>query len=113
MKAFDIYSWQPAGWPEPHPAVIISNPARVANKPEVEVVMCSSQRAGRSAQPGEIILDEADGLNWPTICKCDLIHAVRKSDLKNRRGEVSKSRRAILIRHLIAAHAWGEVLAAA
>ena len=47
MKAFDIYSWQPAGWPEPHPAVIISNPARVANKPEVEVVTRSDSKARR------------------------------------------------------------------
>jgi len=112
MKRFEIFSWQPAGWPEPHPAVIISNPARVANKPEVEVVMCSSRKAGREAQPGEILLDAADGLDWPTLCKCDLIYAVKKSDLKHRRGEVSPLRRGLLIRNIIAAHAWGEVLAA-
>ena len=68
MKAFDIFSWQPAGWPEPHPAVIVSGPDRVANKPEVEVLMCSSKKAGRAAQPGEIVLDTADGLDWVTIC---------------------------------------------
>src|SRR6185369_4385638 len=110
MKAFEIFSWQPEGWPEPHPAVIISNPARVANKPEVEVVMCSSQPARRAARPGEMILDAADGLDWPTICKCDLIHAVKKTDLKIRRGEVARTRRGLLIRNLIAAHAWGGVL---
>ncbi len=111
MKRFEIFSWQPEGWPEPHPAVIISNPARVANKPEVEVVMCSSKKAGRDAQPGEMLLDSADGLDWPTLCKCDLIHAVRKADLKHLRGEVSAVRRGLLIRNIIAAHAWGEVLA--
>jgi mRNA-degrading endonuclease toxin of MazEF toxin-antitoxin module len=110
MKPFEIYSWQPAGWPEPHPAVIVSHPDRVANKPEVEVIMCSSQKAGRAAQPGEIILDRTDGLDWPTLCKCDLIHAVAKTDLKNRRGEVSAARRGQIIRTLIAAHAWGEIL---
>lgn len=111
MKPFDIFSWQPAGWPEPHPCVIISSQSRTANKPDVEVVMCSTKRAGRTAQPGEIILDTADGLNWPTICKCDLIHAVHRDDLKNRRGEVSAARRPLLIRTIIAAHGWGEVLA--
>ena len=111
MKPFEIYSWQPAGWPEPHPAVIISNPDRVTNKPEVEVIMCSSKKAGRNAQPGEVMLDESDGLDWQTLCKCDLIHAVRKSDLKNRRGEVSVGRRAQIIRMIIAAHAWGKTLA--
>jgi hypothetical protein len=29
MKAWEIWSYQPAGWPEPHPAVIVSGPARV------------------------------------------------------------------------------------
>lgn len=110
MKAFDIYSWQPEGWPEPHPAVIISNPDRVKNKPAVEVIMCSSKKAGRKALPGEIILDTADGLDWESLCKCDLIYAVHKSELKQKRGEVSTARRAQIVRTIIAAHAWGEVL---
>jgi mRNA-degrading endonuclease toxin of MazEF toxin-antitoxin module len=111
MKPFDIFSWQPPGWPARHPAVIVSNADRAANKPEVEVLMCSSKRAGRAALPGEILLDEADGLDWPTICKCDLIHAVKKSDLTGRRGEVAQARRAQMVRLIIAAHAWGEILA--
>jgi hypothetical protein len=36
---------------------------------------------------------------------------VAKTDLKNRRGEVSAARRGQIIRTLIAAHAWGEILA--
>jgi mRNA-degrading endonuclease toxin of MazEF toxin-antitoxin module len=111
MKAFEIYSWQPPGWPEPHPCVIVSNPARVASKPDVEVILCSTQRAGRAAQPGEIVLDSADGLDWQTICKCDLIYSVPRGHLKNRRGEVSKPRRRQLVQTIIAAHAWGEILA--
>jgi hypothetical protein len=35
MKPFDIFSWQPSGWPEPHPCVIVSHPDRVAGKPDV------------------------------------------------------------------------------
>jgi mRNA-degrading endonuclease toxin of MazEF toxin-antitoxin module len=111
VKPFDIYSWQPAGWPEPHPAVIVSHPDRVTAKPEVEVLMCSSKKAGRMVLPGEIMLDEADGLDWPTLCKCDLIHAVSKQDLTHRRGEVFPLRRAPMIRLIIAAHAWGAILA--
>ena len=91
--------------------MIVSNPDRVANKPEIEVLMCSSSRAGRAALPGEMMLDESDGLDWPTICKCDLIHAVKKSDLTGRRGEVSKPRRTQMVRLIIAAHAWGDILA--
>ena len=28
---------------------------------------------------GEIILDTADGLDWPTLCRCDLIFSVKKA----------------------------------
>ena len=111
MKPFDIFSWQPTGWSEPHPCVIVSNPARIEHKADVEVLMCSSKKSTRLARPGEVILDLADGLEWATICKCDLIHAVSKSDLKQRRGRVSEKRRSILVRTIIAAHAWGDILA--
>jgi len=43
--------------------------------------------------------------------KRELIVRAFKTDLKNRRGEVSAARRGQIIRTLIAAHAWGEILA--
>jgi len=75
--------------------------------------MCSTKRATRGAEPNEVILDEADAMDWPTICKCDLIHAVPKGELKRRRGTISKPRRQALIRTIIASHGWPEVLASA
>ena len=69
MKAWEIWNCQPDGWNEPHPAVIVSHPLRVANKLEVDVVMCSTRRAQRAPAPHEVLLDEADGLDWPTLCK--------------------------------------------
>ena len=112
MKTFDIFNWQPAGWDKPHPCVVISHPDRADRKDPVEVVMCSSQRATRNAGQNEIILDAADGLDWETLCKCDLIHTVPRGELKNRRGSVSVNRRPQLIRTIIAAHGWPTVLAA-
>lgn len=111
MKTFDIFNWQPPGWPEPHPCVIVSHPDRTANKPDLEVVLCSTQAAKRLPARNEIILDKADGLDWETLCKCDLIYAVPRGELKNRRGSVSVNRRPHLIRTLIAAHGWPTVLA--
>jgi mRNA-degrading endonuclease toxin of MazEF toxin-antitoxin module len=111
MKPFEIFRWQPDGWPETHPCVIASSPARAASKPDVEVVLCSTQKAGRAAVPGEIILEAADGLDWQTICKCVQIYSVPRGRLKNRRGMVSENRRVQLVRTIIAAHAWGEILA--
>jgi mRNA-degrading endonuclease toxin of MazEF toxin-antitoxin module len=110
LKPFEIYSWQPAGWPEPHPAVVISHPDRAAKKDMVEVLMCSTQPTTRTNKVHEVILDQADGLDWPTLCKCDLIYAVPRGDLKRKRGEVSVSRRAHLLRVMIGAHGWANYM---
>jgi hypothetical protein len=113
MKPFDVFHWQPRGWPDPHPCVIISHGSRAEKKDPVEVVICSSKRATRQTEPHEMILDEADAMDWPTICKCDLIHTVPRAELKRHRGSVSMGRRHILIRTVIAAHGWPDVLARA
>lgn len=106
MKAWDIWSYHPPGWPEPHPVVIVSAPRRVSNKPDVNVLLCSSQRAARPALETEVILDKADGLDWPTLCKCDLIHLVDKSVLVNFRGRVTAERRTQIIRTINRANDW-------
>ena len=72
--------------------------------------MCSTQRAARAPKLHEVVLDQADGLDWPTLCKCDLIYAVPRGDLKRRRGLVSAARRASLLRTIIAAHGWADSL---
>jgi len=71
--------------------------------------MCSTKRATRAAEPHEILLDKEDGLDWPTLCKCDLIHAVPRAELKDKRGDVSLLRRQQLVRTLIAVHGWAFV----
>jgi hypothetical protein len=76
----------------------------------VEVILCTTQRAQRRAEAHEIILDEADGLDWPTLCKCDLIYAVLRSDLTQHKGHVTEARQAPLVRTMIAAHGWAAVL---
>jgi hypothetical protein len=55
-------------------------------------------------------LGEADGLDWPTLCKCDLIYAAVRSDLTQRKGHVTEARQAPLVRTMIAAHDWAAVL---
>ena len=77
----------------PHPAVVIGTEDRTKGKPKVNVLLCSSQRANRSPELHEVILDASDGLNWPTLCKCDLLYAVPVTDLSQKRGIVSTARR--------------------
>lgn len=106
MKAWEIWSYQPRGWPQPHPAVIVSSQHRTANKPELNVLMCSSQPATRAPFPNEVILDTADGLSWPTLCKCDLFHLVERAELKDRRGLVTEVRRRQIILTMNRANGW-------
>jgi mRNA-degrading endonuclease toxin of MazEF toxin-antitoxin module len=106
MKPWEIWSYQPEGWPQPHPAVIVSSAARVANKPDVNLIMCASQEARRPPTELEVILDEADGLDRPTLCKCDLLHLVKKDVLKNRRGRVSAERRREILRTMSRVNEW-------
>jgi hypothetical protein len=73
------------------------------------VIACASRRAARKPDVHEVLLDEEDGLDWPTLCKCDLIYAVSKSDLKRLKGRVTGFRQSQIIRTIIAAHAWTEV----
>jgi hypothetical protein len=106
MKAWEIWSYQPEGWPEPHPVVIVSAPGRVANKPELNVIMCSSKKAQRDPGPHQVILDSSDGSSRPTICKCDLFYLVTASDLSKRRGTVTGERRRQIIATMIRANGW-------
>ncbi|MBI2924405.1 MAG: type II toxin-antitoxin system PemK/MazF family toxin [Verrucomicrobia bacterium] len=78
----------------------------MANKPDVMILMCSSQPATREAKSHEVILDEADGLDWPTLCKCDLLHSVPKKELKQRRGHVTEARRREIIATINRANDW-------
>jgi hypothetical protein len=36
------------------------------------------------------LLDEADGLDWPTLGVCDLVFAMDKAELKDRHGRAWK-----------------------
>jgi len=89
-----------------HPVVIVSHPARAANKDIIELLDCSTQRAARAPLPNEIILDTADGMNWPTFCKCDLIYSVHRADIRNRRGMVGIERQRAIVSTILRSHAW-------
>lgn len=92
MKPWDIYTWDFPNAGQ-HSAVILGSDERVQQKPMINVLLCSSQRATRSAKLQEVILDSADGLDWPTLCKCDLVYSVPADQLSNKRGSVVVARR--------------------
>ena len=53
-----------------------------------------------------MLLDEADGLDWATLCKCDCIYAVPRVELGRRRGSVTSQRRVQIVRVIIQSHGW-------
>ena|SRR2546425_10754974 len=90
MKQWEIWTWDfPWG---SHPAVIVTPDALLA-QPYINVIAASSRRASRLPRLHEIILDEADGLEWPTLCRLAPFWAVEPTRLKQRRGELSSERR--------------------
>lgn len=46
-------------------------------------------------------LDAEDGLDRATLCKCDLVFAVPKEQLKEKRGSVSRARRRAIAEKVI------------
>jgi len=102
MKPWDIWSWKFPDAGE-HPAVLLGTEERVRLKPRVCVLLCSSQRANRKPQLHEVLLDEADGLNWETLCKCDVVYAAPKAELIKRRGVVAEERRRSIAERVIRA----------
>jgi mRNA-degrading endonuclease toxin of MazEF toxin-antitoxin module len=103
MKQWDIWTcdFADAG---PHPAVVVSHPDRVARAPLVNVLIGSSQRANRPARENEVVLNGADGLDWETLVKCDLMYLVEKERLYRWRGSVGAARWSSALMRVLGSH---------
>jgi hypothetical protein len=100
MKAWDIYTGDLFG---PHPCVLVSCQARIDQKPQVVVLKCTSMRPEQQRLPkdNETVLGREDGLDWKTLCRCDLLFTVDKSNLTHKRGAVTFERRRDIARKII------------
>ena len=88
-----------------HPCVIFSNVSRLAQPgfDRVNVLLCRTLRGPLQREPKvvEVVLDQADGLEWPTLCRLDAMHFVPKSGLRERRGLVCKERRRLISQRML------------
>lgn len=100
MKARRIYTADIFG---EHPCVLVSKQARIDAKPEVVVLGCRTMRPANEREPraNEVLLDEADGLDFKTLWRCDLLFTVEKNQLGRRRGTVTPARRKEIARRII------------
>jgi mRNA-degrading endonuclease toxin of MazEF toxin-antitoxin module len=100
LKAWEIYTADIFG---EHPCVLVSNQHRIDAKPEVVVLSCRTMRPANEREPraNEVLLDEADGLDLKTLCRCDLLFTLEKAKLGRRRGIVTPARRNEIARRII------------
>jgi mRNA-degrading endonuclease toxin of MazEF toxin-antitoxin module len=86
-----------------HPAVIISNDETCQNPgiEEVNALLCTSAKVNREPKNTEEVLDEADGLDWMTMVRCDRIHLLPKARFDDRKGSVTEERRHLIARRMI------------
>ncbi|MCI0540865.1 MAG: type II toxin-antitoxin system PemK/MazF family toxin [Verrucomicrobiales bacterium] len=88
---------------QPHPVVIVSPDDRCIN-PDLKYVnglICTTVRLTRPAKLNEVLLDEADGLDWTTAVRCDFLHALPKASFLGRRGRVSAARQLQIMQRVV------------
>jgi mRNA-degrading endonuclease toxin of MazEF toxin-antitoxin module len=101
VRQWDIIQF-PFAEAGPHPAVILSADERCANPDlaHVNALICTSVRVGRPLKKHEAMLNGADGLDWETAVRCDIIHLLPKAAFGLARGRVSAARQVVIARKL-------------
>ena len=101
MRQWDIYLF-PFEEEKPHPAVVISNDERCLNSDleYVNAFICTSAKLNREPKKNEVILNSADGLDWKTAVRCDVIYLLPKAAFAEVRGRVSGPRRVAIARKM-------------
>jgi mRNA-degrading endonuclease toxin of MazEF toxin-antitoxin module len=102
VKQWDIFMF-PFSKKRRHPAVIISNDETCQNPDieEVNALLCTSARVNREPKSTEELLDEADGLDWKTLVRCDKIHLLPRAMFDDHKGRVTEERRYLIARKII------------
>jgi mRNA-degrading endonuclease toxin of MazEF toxin-antitoxin module len=81
--------------PQGHPLIVFSNDEACsdANRTSLNVLFGSTKRPAIANRPFEIVCDEADGFEKPTVIDCSRIYFIFKGKLGHRLGSVSQMRR--------------------
>jgi mRNA-degrading endonuclease toxin of MazEF toxin-antitoxin module len=102
VKQWDIFSY--AFREGDHPAVVLSAD-EIAENPDIEDVnvlfAATCRPIARPPKRHEVMLDERDGLDWKTAVRCHQLVLLRKADLRNHRGVISKTRRREIARKIV------------
>ena len=99
MRQWDIFLFPFTG-EQPHPVVILSIDERAAARKSINGLICVTLR-GRPLALNEVLLDKADGLDWESAVRCDLVHLLDRNRFLERRGRVIPARQIQISRQLI------------
>ena len=82
--------------------MIISNDERCLNNDleYVNALICTSAKLNREAKKNEVLLNAADGLDWKTAVRCDVVYLLPKVEFEERRGKVTAQRRVAIARKM-------------
>ena len=92
MNQFEIWKAKPEGFGTAHYFVIISGNERcqAARQVLVNGLACFTLRGQPS--PLEVRLNGADGFDHATVCQCDFLYSLPKSQLHEKLGSVGHER---------------------
>jgi len=90
-KQFEVWRYN-FGERGEHPCVILTR-TDLCGRPWVNILYCTSQRQGRQPKLTEVLLDQADGLDWETFVECSQVWLVPAADLFDKRGHITLDRR--------------------
>lgn len=86
--------------PVGHPAVVLSSDDIMADSRQqrFNVVAGTKKQPAESARNHQVILDSADGLEFPTLIDCSLVYVARKASVLRSTGTVTINRRQLIQR---------------
>lgn len=89
---FEVWKARPPGFEKDHWFVLISGQERLDSprRPQVNGLACFTLRG--EPLPTDVRLNSADGFEAPTVCQCDFVYPLHKSELQASRGLVSWER---------------------
>lgn len=81
--------------PHGHPVIVLSNDESCADakRASINVLFGSTKRPAIGNRPFEIVCDEADGFDCPTVIDCSRIYFIAKAKFGRQLGAVSRARR--------------------
>lgn len=88
-----------------HPAVVLSPPDILSDPRQhrINVLVGSKKQPAETIKTHQVVLNEADGLEFSTLLNCALVYQVRKVNVRRSVGAVSHGRRGAIATRVRAA----------